>query len=221
MRELHVDSINKWFGTVQILSDVFISCKRGDLIGLLGRNGCGKSTLLKIIFGSVRAETKFVSVDETPLHTLREIRNKISYLPQNNFLPTHLKIKKVVDLFCEPSQAHSLKDNQHVRPFLHRRSPELSGGERRIIEILLILQAEREYVLIDEPFNGVEPRFRDEIKNIIREHSKAKGIIVTDHDYRNIMAISTKLLLLKDGSIREIKTVEELVVKNYLPDTNL
>ena len=215
MAQLHVDSISKWFGTNQLLLDIFISCKPGDLIGLLGRNGCGKSTLLKIIFGSLKAETKFVSINGNMLQTLGDSKNRIAYLPQNNFLPSHLTIKKIANLFGSPE---SLLDNQHVKPFLNRKSAELSGGERRIIETLLVVNSKANYVLIDEPFNGVEPLFKDEIKDAIQERLTDKGFIVTDHDYRNIMAMSTKMLLLQNGGIREIKTLDELVRNNYLPD---
>jgi ABC-type multidrug transport system ATPase subunit len=219
MHELHVDSVVKSFGANQVLHDIFISCKPGEIIGLFGRNGCGKTTLLKIIFGSLRAENKFIRVNERIVKTLRENNNNIAYLPQRNFLPSHLRIKKVVDLFCEPLQRNSLKNNPHVKPFLNRKSPELSGGERRMVELLLILNSTAQYILIDEPFNGVEPLYKEEIKKIIQEHSQQKGFIITDHDYWSIVAIATKVMLLKDGSIKETKTGDDLLKINYLGGT--
>ena len=145
MRELQVDSVSKSFGYSQLLSDIYFSCRPGEIIGLLGRNGCGKSTLLKIIFGSLCADNKFVRVNGAIASTLSETKNKISYLPQNSFLPSHLKIKKIIDLFCKP-RTYLLEINPHVKPFLNRKSNELSGGERRIIEILLILNSTAEYI---------------------------------------------------------------------------
>ena len=216
MHELHVDSVCKSFGTNQVLHDIFISCKPGEIIGLFGRNGCGKTTLLKIIFGSLRAENKFVRVNGRIIRTVNENKKKIAYLPQKNFLPDHLQIKKTVDLFCEADQTNSLKNNPHVKPFLHRKSSELSGGERRMIELLLILNSRAEYILIDEPFNGVEPLYKEEIKNNIQKHSQHKGFIITDHDYWSIVAIATKVMLLQDGSIKETKTGDELIKVNYL-----
>lgn len=150
------------------------------------------------------------------VRTRREINNYIAYLPQKNFLPGHLQIRKIVDLFCEPPQANSLKDNPHVKPFLHRKSHQLSGGERRMIELLLILNSTAEYILIDEPFNGVEPLYKEEIKNNIQKHSQHKGFIITDHDYWSIMAIATKIILLQDGSIKEATTGDALIKLNYL-----
>jgi ABC-type multidrug transport system ATPase subunit len=220
MHELHVDSVCKWFGKNQVLCDIFVSCKPGDVIGLFGRNGCGKSTLLKIIFGSVKAENRFVRLNGRIVQNLNEAKNEIVFLPQNSFLPSHLTIKKAVDLFCERSHVGTLQNDVHVKRFLHRKSHELSGGERRMIEILLILNSRAEYVLIDEPFNGVEPNYKEEIKRSIQEHSQYKGFIITDHDYRNITAIATKILLLKDGSIKEVKTLGELK-NNYLGEHTL
>ena len=216
MHELHIDSVCKSYGTNQVLHDIFISCKPGEIIGLFGRNGCGKTTLLKIIFGSLRAENKFVRINGRIVQTLRENNNNIAYLPQKNFLPGHLQIKKIVDLFCKPPQTNSLKNNPHVKPFLHRKSNELSGGERRMIELLLILSSSAEYILIDEPFNGVEPLYKEEIKTNIQKYSHGKGFIITDHDYWSIVAIATKVMLLRDGSIKETKAGDEPIKVNYL-----
>ena len=85
-----------------------------------------------------------------------------------------------------------------------------------MIELLLILNSRAEYILIDEPFNGVEPLYKEEIKNTIQKHSECKGFIITDHDYRCIVAIATKVMLLQDGSIKQTKLVDELIKANYL-----
>jgi ABC-type multidrug transport system ATPase subunit len=218
MRELHVDSVCKWFGNAPVLSDIYFSCRPGEIIGLFGRNGSGKSTLLKIIFGSLSAESKFVRVNGSVVSTLSESKRKISYLAQHSFLPSHLKIKRIIDLFCEPDRTKLLESNHHVKPFLHRKSNELSGGERRIIEILLILSSSAEYILIDEPFNGVEPLYKEEIKRVIQQHSGDKGFIITDHNYKSVIEIATKVMLLQDGSLKEINAPDELMKGQYLPE---
>jgi ABC-type multidrug transport system ATPase subunit len=87
MSGLHADSVRKQIGNKQILNDVFISCKPGQIVGLLGRNGSGKSTLLKIIFGSLNADNKYVAVDGKKIDSLFDNRNLINYLPQDNCLP--------------------------------------------------------------------------------------------------------------------------------------
>lgn len=221
MSELHVDSVSKSFGVNQVLTDIFISCKPGDIIGLLGRNGGGKSTLLKIVFGALKADNKFVRIDGKMVSGLCESKGMIAYLPQNNFLPGHLKISTIVELFCKTSEVDDIKSNQHVAPFLNKRSNELSGGERRMVEILLIIHATAKYILIDEPFNGVAPIYKDDVKRLVQEHSREKGFVITDHDHMNIMDIATKIILLQDGCTREIKTKDELVYWGYMPGGTL
>ncbi|MBA4055648.1 MAG: ABC transporter ATP-binding protein, partial [Marivirga sp.] len=179
MNELYVDSVTKSYGRSQVLTDVFISCKPGDIVGLLGRNGSGKSTLLKIIFGSTRADNKFIRVDGNVSNGLWENKSKISYLPQHSFLPTHLKIRTIVDLFCDRRDVNDVKNNDHIKPFLNNKAKELSDGERRLIEILLIVNTQAKYVLIDEPFNGVAPLYKVEIKQLVQKHAQKKGFIIT------------------------------------------
>jgi len=218
MSELHVDSVFKSFGTNQILTDIFISCKPGEIIGLLGRNGTGKSTLLKIIFGALKSERKFIRINGTIVNNLFESRNLVSYLPQDNFLPNHLNIKNIISLFCNNSDKETLLNNKFIKPFVNRKSRELSGGEKRLIEIFLIVNSSAKYILIDEPFNGVAPFYKDDIKTLIREYSQKKGFIITDHDYRNIIDVTTRNILLYDGGIKEIKNIDELKYWGYIPN---
>lgn len=219
MSKLHVDSVLKSYGNKQILTDVFVSCKIGEIIGLLGRNGSGKSTLLQIIFGSLLADNKFVRIDEKLIGSLNDNRNLIKYLPQDNFLPNHIKVKRSISLFCDKKNAEIIKHNKHIEPLLDKRTKQLSGGEKRLIEILLIIYSNAKFIMIDEPFNGVAPVYKDEIKNIIKEQSLHKGFIITDHDYRNISDISTRMILMHDGGTKEIKTNDELKYWGYIPET--
>ena len=218
MSALHVDSVIKSFGRTQILTDVFISCKVGEVIGLLGRNGTGKSTLLKIIFGSLHAERDFVRVDGKLMRSLMARRNRVHYLPQDSFLPKHLKVKKIITLFCDKNKARKVQSNPQIFPLLDRKSRQLSGGEKRLLEVLLMVHSNAKYILIDEPFNGISPLLKEEIKSLINEHKSEKAFIVTDHDYRNILDVSTRIILLRDGGTREIKQKEELAYWGYLKE---
>ncbi|SNR37801.1 ATP-binding cassette domain-containing protein [Lutibacter flavus] len=216
MNKMHVDSVLKSYDNRQILSDVFMSCTKGEIIGLLGRNGIGKSTLLKIIFGSVRADNKFVKIDNKYIKGLYDNRNLLNYLPQNNFLPNHVKIKTIIKLFCDKKNASIIINNHLIKPLLDKKIKQLSGGEKRIIEIFLIVLSNAKYILIDEPFNGVAPVHKEEIKKLIIEQSENKGFIITDHDYRNILDIATRTVLIYDGGTKEIKNNEELIQYGYL-----
>ena len=220
MNELYVDSVVKSFSDRDVLTDIFISCTPGEIIGLLGRNGSGKSTLLKIIFGSETAAHKFIRIDGRVSTGLHSNKSLISYLPQHSFLPSHLRISTIVELFCNCKELDAIKNNDHLKPFLNSKAKELSGGERRLIEILLIVNTPAKYVLIDEPFNGVAPLYKDEIKRLIQEHAQRKGFIVTDHDHINILDLATRTILLHDGCTREIRTADELRYWGYLPNVD-
>ena len=217
MSGLHVDSVVKNFGLRLILSDIFISCKQGEIIGLLGRNGSGKSSLLKIIFGTLTAENKFITVDDQHVNNLFDRRNLIHYLPQDNFLPNHINIKSIISLFCTPAKAALLIELDLIKPLIYKKSKQLSGGERRIVEILLMIYSEAKYLLLDEPFNGLAPIYLETIKDIIKKHSANKGFIITDHHYQSILDISTTVILLHDGGTKKIKDHSELIAWGYLP----
>jgi len=215
MDELHVDSVIKAFGTKQVLTDVYLSCKTGEIIGLLGRNGSGKSTLLKIIFGSLKTDTKFVKVNRKVINSLSDRKKLINYLPQDSFLPGHIKISTIISLFCDSENTALIKNKVFIKPLLNRKSKTLSSGEKRLVEILVIIFSDAKFVLIDEPFNGIAPIYKQEIKQMMREQSKFKGFIITDHDYRNILDIATKTILMHDGGTREIKSQHELISLGY------
>jgi ABC-type lipopolysaccharide export system ATPase subunit len=218
MKGMHVDSVLKSYGNKQILSDVFISCNKGEIVGLLGRNGAGKSTLLKIIFGSVKAEYKFIKVGDKYINGVFDNRNKIKYLPQNNFIPNHIKVSTIIKMFCDRASTLLIMNNHLIKPHLNKKSKQLSGGERRILEIFLIIFSNAKFIMLDEPFNGVAPIHKEEIKKLIVEQSINKGFIITDHDYRNILDISTRIVLIHDGGTREIKNNDELVRYGYISE---
>jgi len=218
MCNLHIDSVIKSFGTKQVLTDVFLTCSQGEIIGLLGRNGAGKSTLLKIIFGSLSADQKFVKIGNKIINGLFDNRNLVNYLPQNHFLPNHIKVNTIISLFCNKENASLIKGNDLIKIMLSKRSNQLSGGEKRFLEILLIIHSNARYILIDEPFNGIAPIYKEDIKNLIKEQSKSKGFIITDHDYRNILDITTRIILMHDGGTKEIKHIDELKHWGYIPE---
>lgn len=218
MSKLYVDSVIKSFDTKQVLTDVYLSCEKGEIIGLLGRNGIGKSTLLKIIFGSLQADNKFVKIGNKKVNGLFDNRNLIKYLPQDDFLPEHVNVRTIIELFCNESNAELLREHYLIRPMLGKKSKQLSGGEKRILEILLIVFADSIYTFIDEPFNGVAPVFKEEIKKMIKEQSLYKGFIITDHDYRGILDIATRIVILHDGGTKEIKSKDELKYWGYISE---
>jgi len=219
MSKLYIDSITKNYGQRQILTDVYLECSQGEIIGLLGRNGSGKSTLLEIIFGSKKADSKFIKIDDKIIKKISG--HLIKYLPQNSFLPNHLKVSKIISAFTDNENTEIIKENTFIKPMLSKKCNELSGGEKRLLEIHLITCSNAKFVLIDEPFNGIAPIHKESIKDLMKEQSKNKGLIVTDHDYNNILDVANKVILLHDGGMKEITEKEDLKFWGYIPESLL
>jgi ABC-type multidrug transport system ATPase subunit len=213
--ELLVDSINKSYDNKHILKDIYLKVKTGDIIGLLGRNGCGKSTLLKIIFGTLEAESKFIRINNTVYDSAFKNKN-IKLLPQNDFLPKNLKVLNVIKLYCSKTYIDSIINDKIIERIYKTKIKNISGGELRYLEIKLLFNIDSDFILLDEPFNGVSPILIEEIKKAIIEKSKTTGIILTDHDYRNVISVANKIYLIKNGSMKEMKTKDKLKEYGYI-----
>lgn len=216
MSKLHVDSVVKSYNGRSVLTDIFISCESGEIVGLLGRNGCGKSTLLKIIFGSLRPDNRFVKVDDRYINGLGDGCRYIKYLPQDGFLPSNIRLRTAIGLFCTATDARYMAEHHLVKPFLGKRTRELSGGEKRFFEVMLLVCSDAPFVLLDEPFSGMSPLYIEEIKALIRDRSAVKGFILTDHNYRNILDVSSRVVLIHDGAMRNITDLDDLRYWNYI-----
>lgn len=212
---LEVDSVLKSFGDLVVLSDVYLRCCRGDIIGLFGRNGTGKSTLLKIIFGTMKGDRSFVRIDGKVQKRAAYLSGQLAYLPQHAFLPPKIKIGDLLDLYL-PSELHKpfLAD-----PFLFKIrngwSHELSGGEQRYLEIKLILYSPVPYVMLDEPFNGLSPVAAEAVRYHIRHCSHEKGILLTDHNFREVHRVVNRILFLDQCYLKEVVDPRELIPYGY------
>ena len=213
---LEVDSVQKRFDFKSILSDVYLKCQTGDIIGVLGRNGSGKSTLLKIIFGVVQADFKFVRIDGVVKSKTEDLFNEISYLIQDDFIPMRFSVKKAILLSIEKEVIDDFYNDEMIQSIRDKKIGHLSGGELRYLEIKLLLSNSSKFVLLDEPYNGLSPIVIDKINALIVENSKTKGVVITDHSYENVIKISTKLLLMKEGKMHHLNDKSELIEKGYL-----
>ncbi|NRA93920.1 MAG: ATP-binding cassette domain-containing protein [Psychroserpens sp.] len=216
MITLQIDSLRKTFRNKTVLSDVFLSCKEGEIKGLIGRNGSGKSTLLKIAFGTESADSKFVRVGSKVIRNISDRKNLINYLPQDSFLPGDISIRSLINLFLKKESRAVVLDNPYVKPLLFRQNQQLSSGERRLIEILLIIHSEARFILLDEPFNGISPIMKEYIINYIKNERTSKGYIITDHDYENVINLADSLVFLNNGFLKQIKDKSELVALGYM-----
>jgi ABC-type multidrug transport system ATPase subunit len=215
---LEVDSVMISFDDRQILSDCYLKCETGDIIGVLGRNGCGKSSLLKIIFGSLFTHNKFIRINQKVYSQPYKHGNLIAYLPQHDFLPKNISIGKIINIYI-PTEAgrEMLSQNQRIKNHLKKRIDELSGGELRYLEIMLLVNLDVKFILLDEPFSKVEPLYKQVITDLIREYRSTKGFIITDHDYTNIIAASDRIILITNGVCKPIVSLYELEKWNYVP----
>jgi len=209
---MEIDSVSKSYGDRRILSGIYLKVKTGDICALFGRNGAGKSTLQRIIYGSLKADYKFVRIDDQFLKTPYLHSSYISYLPDDPFIPKSLKVKQIFELYDIPKS--SLDDI--ILRFYNRRISELSSGERRYIEIHLILLKKAYFVLLDEPFKFISPLMIEKIEKLIVAQSKEKGIIITDHRYRDVLNIANRILLVRDEALYEVEDERGLAEKGYI-----
>ncbi|MCZ8332504.1 MAG: ATP-binding cassette domain-containing protein [Flavobacterium sp.] len=213
---IEIDSVQKYFNTKPVLTDVYLKCETGEIIGLLGRNGSGKSTLLKIVLGILSADNKFIRVDGKVIFNTNDSLNEISYLSQENFIPSSFSVKRAIQLSIDKDKVADFYQDDFINSLKDKKIHQLSGGELRYLEIKLILSNSSKFVLLDEPYNGLSPIMIEKINQLITENSSKKGIIITDHNYENIIKISSRLILMKDGKTIQIKDKMELVEKGYL-----
>jgi len=218
---LEIDSVLKSFNGRRILSDIYLKCETGDILGMLGRNGSGKSTLLKILFGAMKGDHKFIRIDGTVYDQPFKTPGLVCYLPQHSFLLGHLSVVATVDIYLESIGVDAFLDDELLGKLRHNKINSLSGGESRYLEIKLLLNMPVKFVLLDEPFNGVAPIMIDVLKAMITQYSSTKGIILTDHDYNNVLDVANKYCLVYEGGIKQIENKEDLVRWEYLTVNSL
>ena len=204
---LEVDSVIMRYGEHTVLSDVYLKCNVGDIIGIFGRNGSGKTTLFNIMYGTCTAENSFVRIDGNVVSGKAFRGGLLGYLPQNDFFPAPLKVKELFSLL--PQWRVDLTDETLVRVW-ETRAGELSGGELRYLEIMYLLWSGFKYLILDEPFSGLAPVMVERLCGILKEHSKTAGIMIADHDYRSVAGLVNRHFMLDSGELREISSFDEL-----------
>ena len=215
---LEVDSVMISFDDRNVLNSCYLRCETGDIIGILGRNGCGKSTLLKIIFGTISIYNKFIRINQEVYDQPYKYGNLIAYLPQHDFLPKNISIERIAKIYLTNKAAREkITHDTRLKNHLKKRISELSGGELRYLEIMLLVNLDTKFILLDEPFSKVEPLYKEVISDLIRQYRSTKGFIITDHDYTNIIAASDRIILISEGISRPIKNLYELEKWHYVP----
>ena len=223
MSELIINTISKKFKKRVVLSDISLRIKTGEILGIFGRNGCGKSTLLKILFGVLTSDDQEIVLDNECFDPASNIKlMNISYLPQDCFLPDNLTVRDVIPLYYKDGDAQNkIFYDPRIAKIERQRIGTLSLGERRYFEILLISRLPHKFLMLDEPFSMVEPLYQDSIKELLTELKKEKGIIITDHYYRNVLDVSDRKMIIKDGKAIEIENEIDLIENGYLRESRM
>jgi len=218
---LSVTELTKSFGSLTLLDRITLQCDKGEILGIFGRNGSGKSTLLKILFGTVRADNIRLTINGKHMPVAEVIPQQlIGYLPQEPFLPKSYKVRDVVPMYFESGE---MQDKILYDPLITKisgtRTGNLSLGELRYLELLLVGNLSHPYLMLDEPFAMIEPQYKDRIKEYLEGLKEKKGVLLTDHYYADIFSISNRNLLLKNGRLIAVETQQDLANYGYLPSS--
>ena len=223
--EIKTLNISKSYRGIQVVKGVSVSLKKGEIVGLLGPNGAGKTTTFDIIVGLISPDAGEVFHNEkkiTALPMYKRSKMGIGYLPQEvsvfRKLSVEDNIKAILEMskFSKEEQNNKLEDLidefglNHVRKNLGRN---LSGGEKRRTEIARCLANNPDFILLDEPFAGVDPIAVEDIQRIVLQLKKKNiGILITDHNVQETLSIVDRAYLLFEGKILKDGTAEDLSI---------
>ncbi len=230
MKTLHAESLAKSYGNRQIVKDVSMSVNSGQIVGLLGPNGAGKTTCFYMIVNLVQADNGRVRIDDEdishlPMHG--RAQKGIGYLPQEASIFRKLSVadnimailetRKDLDKAGKQAKLESLLDEFHIQHIRDSKGMALSGGERRRVEIARALAAEPSFILLDEPFAGVDPISVADIMDIIRQlKARGIGVLITDHNVRETLAICEKAYIVGGGHIIAEGTAEQVLANEQV-----
>ena len=196
---LEIDSAELAFGERRILSGVYLLVETGGVTAVLGRNGCGKSCLMKILSGSLKAGFCSMRIDGKWHRRFTE--KEIRYLPQHPFIPGWLRLERALGDFGLQREDLERWFPEFI-PLRETRIGELSGGEQRILECFIILRSPARFILLDEPFAGVDPLAVADIQEIVQYlKERGMGILITDHNVRETLQIVDRAYILNSGKI--------------------
>jgi lipopolysaccharide export system ATP-binding protein len=228
--QLSATGLRKSYGGRMVVQDVSISVKSGEVVGLLGPNGAGKTTSFYMIVGLVAADAGRIEIDDTvissmPIH--KRARLGLSYLPQDasvfRRLTVEENIRAVLELQIDndgkkfsskkiEEQLDALLDELQITHIRRNNALSLSGGERRRVEISRALATRPRFILLDEPFAGVDPIAVIEIQRIVRFlKSRGIGVLITDHNVRETLGICDRAYIISEGKVLTTGKPEDII----------
>jgi lipopolysaccharide export system ATP-binding protein len=221
--KLHTDNIQKTYKGRQVVKGVTVEVNQGEIVGLLGPNGAGKTTSFYMMVGLVKPDTGRVFLDDldiTNYPMYKRAQLGIGYLPQEVSVFRKLSVEDNVLSILEMSDLNKIERKDRLEQLLEEFSlthvrknlgHSLSGGEKRRTEIARALATNPKFVLLDEPFAGVDPIAVEDIQSIVADLVKKNiGILITDHNVQETLSITNRAYLLFEGNILKQGTAEEL-----------
>ena len=225
MKILRADNLAKSYKGRKVVSDISLEIQSGEIIGLLGPNGAGKTTSFYMITGLIKPDQGKITIDDedlsrAPMH--ERARKGLGYLPQEASIFRKLTVKENILAILETREAlseaqreekaQSLMEEFNIAHIAETSGMSLSGGERRRTEIARALATDPSFMLLDEPFAGVDPISVNDIKQIIHDLSaRGIGILVTDHNVRETLDICEKAYIVSEGFILASGTPKEIL----------
>lgn len=223
--ELRAEKLNKTFKSRKVVNDVSFSVQKGEVVGLLGPNGAGKTTSFYMVVGLIKADSGKIicrgqDVTRLPIHKRAQLG--IGYLPQEASVFRKLTVEENIMAILQTRKDLNRTDRKdHLEQLLNelsitqiRKSEgiSLSGGERRRVEIARTLSMEPDFILLDEPFAGVDPISVNDIQSIILHLTERNiGILITDHNVRETLSVCRRAYIMNDGSVIAKGTPEVLL----------
>ena len=214
MSELSIQNLRKSFKQNKVVKDISLTVNSGEVIGLLGPNGAGKTTSFYMIVGLVQADHGTIEIDginitKSPIHF--RAKKGISYLPQEPSIFRKMTVSQNILSIIEFNEKSKSKQNNKLNELLdelniqhikNHTAISLSGGERRRVEIARCLATDPKFILLDEPFAGIDPIAVIDIQNIITQLTyKNIGVLITDHNVRETLGICDRAYIVNQGEI--------------------
>ena len=235
MSTLSAQHLNKQYKGRRVVQDVSLEIKAGDVVGLLGPNGAGKTTCFYMIVGLVPMDDGKITLDDVPISQLpmhKRARLGLGYLPQEPSVFRKLTVEQNILAILETrnemptsKRAKRLEELLHDLNITERRQTlgiSLSGGERRRVEIARALASEPRFMLLDEPFAGVDPISVLEIQQLIRHLQQLGiGVLITDHNVRETLKICDHAYILSEGRVLTAGTPEDILYNKNVREVYL
>ncbi len=222
-RRLVARGMVKRFGANTVVDDVDLEARQGEIVGLLGPNGAGKTTIFYMLTGALRPTKGRVFIrgeDITEMPMYLRARKGLSYLPQEPSVFRKLSVEENLLVILEFTEPDALRRRERCQEILRElriehlaknKAYSLSGGERRRVEICRALVTSPYFMLLDEPFAGIDPLAVIEIQNIVRSLKERDiGVIITDHNVRETLGVCDRAYIINEGKILEAGTPERI-----------